>query len=340
MKPRHHGIDPDLPSAFVERLGKLFGDRLAAVMQAMQTPRRVGVRLNPLSPAVDSARIELTDSFRLEPYGDFPDLFVADIDQRSALTHAPLVSAGAAWLQNPSSWLPVLALAPNPGEQVCDLAAAPGGKASHIAACMANRGRLAVVEPVRGRFFRLHANLQRLGVTNAAFYSTDGRAVGRKVPERFDRVLLDAPCSSEARMRAGERATLAHWSLRKIRECARKQTGLLASAWQALRPGGELVYCTCSFAPEENEAVVSQLLQVAGSDAEVLELPAFDAASPQPGLAHWQGRDFDPRLAHAARIVPDGCHDAMFICRLRKSPAAAPPLPVAGRNSRPVRRRR
>jgi 16S rRNA (cytosine1407-C5)-methyltransferase len=105
-----------------------------------------------------------------------------------------------------------LALAPRPGETVLDLAAAPGGKTLQLAALMQNSGRLSAVEAVKGRFFRLRANLERGGVTNARTFLMDGRAVGRKCPEMFDRVLLDAPCSSEARFSRLDPRSWAHWS--------------------------------------------------------------------------------------------------------------------------------
>ena len=91
--------------------------------------------------------------------------------------------------------------------------------------------------------------------------STDGRSIGRKVPERFDRVLLDSPCSSESRIRLDDPSTYQHWSPRKTREMVRKQRGLIRSAYLALKPGGELVYCTCAFSVEENEQVVDYLLR-------------------------------------------------------------------------------
>ena len=108
-------------------------------------------------------------------------------------------------------------------EEVLDLAAAPGGKTLAIAALMNNTGRIAAVEPIRGRFHRMQANLRRCGVSNVQFYQRDGRSVGRLVPERFDRVLLDAPCSSESRMRWLDQQSFEQWSLRKIRETQRKQ---------------------------------------------------------------------------------------------------------------------
>jgi 16S rRNA (cytosine1407-C5)-methyltransferase len=187
-----------------------------------------------------------------------------------------------------------------------------------MAAAMDNSGRISAVEPVRARFHRLKANLARCGVANARLYLKDGRRVGRLVPERFDRVLLDAPCSTEAGFRAGAPQTWRHWGPRKLRETSRKQRGLILSAFQALRPGGVLVYCTCSFAPEENEAVVDHLLAEAGSSCRTEPVDLPPVVPVRPALARWEGRSFHPGVARAARILPDARFEGFFLCRLRK----------------------
>jgi 16S rRNA (cytosine1407-C5)-methyltransferase len=200
---------------------------------------------------------------------------------------------------------------------VLDLAAAPGGKTLQLAAAMENQGRIAAVEPVKGRFHRLRANLDRCGVTIAALYLADGRAIGAKVPGRFDRVLLDAPCSSEARIRLDAPATYEHWKLRKIRECARKQQRLLLSAFDALKPDGQLLYSTCAFAPEENERVVAYLLERRPA-ADVLPLALPTAVPAVEGLTSWHGKPIDGRLSAARRIVPDDVWDGFFLCLLTR----------------------
>jgi 16S rRNA (cytosine1407-C5)-methyltransferase len=145
----------------------------------------------------------------------------------------------------------------------------------------------------------------------------DGAQVWRKTGERFDRVLLDAPCSSEAQFRAAEPETFRFWGLKKIAAMQRKQLTLLYSAVRSLRPGGVLVYSTCSFAPEENEAVVSRLLaKVPGALAvEPIDLPLTRV---QPGLREWRGARFHADLGQALRILPDDLMEGFFVCKLRK----------------------
>ena len=335
-----------LPQAFLERLQRILPpEAFERALHALHAPPPVALRANTLriTPAALAGRLRdagLTPSAL--PWE--PDALLLPAAQRAALTHGPLARQGLFWIQNPSSMLPPRALAPQPGEAVLDLAAAPGGKTLHMACLMQGRGRLSAVEPVRERYHRLRANLAAQGADWVRTYRRDGRGVWRSCPERFDRVLLDAPCSTEARMRPHDPASFAHWSPAKIREAARKQGRLLYSAFQSLKPGGVLVYSTCSYAPEENEAVVSRLLR-RFPDAAAVEEADLPVDNCMPGLRGWEGKPFDPRLEAASRILPDGLMEGFFLCRIRKlrstlDGAAPPPARPGPGRSEPRRRRR
>lgn len=296
----------ELPGVFVARLNEIVGaEEAARVLATMSHPKKQAYWHNPLRSADD-----LPDG---APVDGLPGMTV--YSGSTPLSRHAAVVDGAAYPMNPASSYAALSLGAAPGMEVLDLAAAPGGKTLVLAGRMHDSGRLAAVEVVKGRFHRMRANLARCGVTNAAFYLDDGRRVGRKVPERFDRVLLDAPCSSESRFRVGEARTYGQWSERKLKETSRKQKGLLRSAYRALKPGGEMIYCTCAFAPEENEAVVSHFLRAA-PEAEVL--PLTPPCNHSVGLSDWRGREFDSRCRHAVRILPDDLWDGFFVCRFRK----------------------
>lgn len=287
-----------LPAAFTARLGSELGPgRAERILHAMAAPKRPAYWVNPLRQGALPTFGEAVDGLE--------DVFCVAPEERERLMTHPSATAGRIYPLNPSSLLAIRALAPEPGEEVLDLAAAPGGKAVMIAARMENRGRLAAVEPIRQRYFRLRANLTRCGVTMARCYQDDGRNTGRKVPGRFDRVLLDAPCASEARFRAGDPASFAHWTPRKVKETVRKQRGLIASAYACLKPGGVLVYCTCSFGVAENEDIVRHLLE--REDGARLEPMRFPLAHVEAGL-----------MEHTYRVAPDALFDGFFLARVRK----------------------
>ena len=294
-----------------DRLVEIYGESTgSAVWASLSEPKRQAYWLNPLRQRPAS----------FEPFGErvagFDGAYHVDHPDRATVTRHAGTTDGWLYPINPSSLLAVRALGACEDEEVLDLAAAPGGKTVGIAAAMRNTGRIAAVEVVKGRFHRLRANLERCGVTNSDLYLADGRSIGRKVPERFDRVLLDAPCSSEARIRLADPKTYAHWKPRKIRETARKQVRLLRSAFHALKPGGVLVYCTCAFAPQENEMVVDNLLH-SGIEAELEPIDVTGVPS-MPALIDWQDKPLDQRIEHAVRVLPDTLWDGFFVCRLRK----------------------
>ena len=206
-------------------------------------------------------------------------------------------------------------LAPQPGERVLDLCAAPGSKTGQIAAVMQDAGEIVAVEKVRDRFFRLRANVAGQGATCVCARLGSGTAVAHTDPEAFDRVLLDAPCSTEGRFQTNVPATTAYWSPRKIKEMRAKQGRLLYAAVQALRPGGTLVYSTCTFAPEENEGALAKMLKTFGDRVEVVpaerprrraERPRGDGRVGRPRLP----RAGPPRAARAPRRPLRG-----FLCR-------------------------
>lgn len=308
--PEHEQELPAALAAFFARLDELLGKPLAAqVVATMSLPKRKGYWVNPLRAGVPLAGCA--------PLPDIADYWVLPGDAQQRLTLEPQVEAGGIYPLNPSSTLAVAALAPRADEELLDLAAAPGGKTLLMAAAMKNSGRIAAVEPVKARFYRLRANLERCGVSNVAFYLADGRGVGAKVPARFDGVLLDAPCSSEARMRLAQPQTFAHWKPRKIKEAARKQRALLRSGFAALKPGGRLVYSTCSFAPEENEATVDYLLSREPSAELVsMDLPPAPATG---GVTQWRNRSYAAVVQRCVRVVPDDLWDGFFLAKIVKT---------------------
>ncbi len=310
-----------LPEDFVARLRQLIpADHLDAALASFHQHKPVAFRVNTLRAKLDATFDALrADGLTVSPLPWLPIAATVPYAQRALLTHHPLAEEGHLYIQNPASMLAPLMLDPRPGQVVLDLAAAPGGKTLQMAAMMEDQGQLSAVEPVKDRFFRLHANVRRHGASLVRLYQKDGRGVGNVCPDMFDRVMLDAPCSSEARMSTLRPESLDYWSPRKIKETSRKQRRLLESALRSLKPGGRLLYCTCAFSPEENELSVHDALKRHPSARVVpLTLPPEVAAC--DGLTSWQDQALNPALSGAKRVLPGPLLDGFFLCLLTREP--------------------
>ena len=309
----------DLPEEFTERLKLIIPeDKWGDFAATFSRKRNLSLRINTLKTSIAEGLQELASlNIEYEQLDWLPEAIITSEDNRSILSSSKAFNEGRIYIQGLSSMLAAFILKPIPGETNLDLAAAPGGKTLHMAAMMNNEGKLSAVEAIKGRFFKLKANLETYGASMVRTFLMDGRAVGRKCPEMFDRVLLDAPCSSEARITALDPKSWAHWTVRKVGEAAKKQKGLISSAWHSLKPGGLLLYCTCSFAPEENELTVQKLLR-RFEDAEIIDVD-LQIENKMQGLSEWKGKEINPELTKSVRVLPNENMDGFFLCLLRKN---------------------
>ncbi len=242
--------------------------------------------------------------------------------------------AGLAHAQEAVSQLPMLLLDLRPGQRVLDLCAAPGGKTAQIALALGNRGTVLANDFAMDRIAALQGNLDRLGVVNVTTTRVDGSNYPAAAGP-FDRILVDAPCSSEGTLRRNLGLVTKVGPERSARMAGR-QRGLLRKAVQLCRPGGRIIYSTCTFAPEENELVVADIL--AEQDGRLRLLPA-PAASRLPGLitgpgvTRWQGRTLPAELAGCLRVWPHANDTGGFFIAVLEKAAAAPSLPESARRS-------
>ena len=258
-----------LPEAFLERMKNQLGQEYEAFLQSLERPRAVALRYNPLkgdAPAMDFTQANVP----WEPLG-----FYYDPEARPGLH--PYHEAGVYYLQEASAMAPVALLDPQPGERVLDLCAAPGGKTTQIAGRMLGEGFLLCneINPKRAKI--LSRNIERMAVSNALVTNEHPERLAARFPGFFDRVLVDAPCSGEGMFRK-EEAAITDWSQETVEMCARRQAEILHSAAQMLKPGGRLVYSTCTFAPEEDEMAVAAFLESHPEfSPEILDAPWFEA---------------------------------------------------------------
>ena len=255
-----------LPEAFLQRMEAQLGSEYPAFLESLERPRAVALRFNPMK----GERPVLP--FVGAPVPWEPEGFYYDPETRPGL-HV-YHEAGVYYLQEASAMAPVALLDPKPGERVCDLCAAPGGKTTQIAGRMLGRGFLVCneINPKRAKI--LSRNIERMGVANALVTNEHPETLASRFPGFFDRVLVDAPCSGEGMFRK-EEAAVTDWSQETVQMCARRQREILNSAARLVGPGGRLVYSTCTFAPEEDEETVAAFLE------------AHPEFTPEPVEAPW-----------------------------------------------------
>ncbi|MSQ91125.1 MAG: RsmB/NOP family class I SAM-dependent RNA methyltransferase [Phycisphaerales bacterium] len=283
-----------------------------AIASSASTP--TAIRLNPLRADPRETLFALrAGGITLHEVSWFDLAFTTSLPPRQLQAH-PAHGDGAFHIQSLSSMIPALLLNPQPGDAVLDLCAAPGSKTSQLAAMMNNKGQLIAVDSSRPRYYRLREVLRVLGA-QADCICAHGERWGRGHPAQFDRILVDVPCSGEGRIHTGDDAALEDWSIAKVRRLASLQKALLHSAIDALRPGGTLVYSTCTFAPEENELVLQRALERYPDRIEII--PMTHALAPScPALVVWMGDQLHPSIAEARRILPP--LEGFFVAVLRK----------------------
>jgi 16S rRNA (cytosine1407-C5)-methyltransferase len=239
------------------------------------------------------------------------------LGDKSEITHSEDFTTGNIYVQNAASFIPPLVLNPKASDRILDICAAPGGKASHIAAITGNKAELWVNDNSRTRLSRMMQNFSTLGVKphNTTLFAID--SLRHQLPhEYFDKILLDAPCSGEGMIDLDDPKALDHWSVAQIRRLQRIQKKAISTAWDLLRPGGVLVYSTCTMAPEENESVVDYLLRKREA-AQLLPIE-LDLPNRIPALKSWNNKNYTHDLQACLRLAPSQEIEAFFVALIRK----------------------
>lgn len=309
-----------LPKLFLERLARIVPrHKFDSIANTFTERKPTTLRVNTFKSNGKIVEVELRkQGFQLSRVPWYRDAFIVQRGTQRELEKTEVYQRGEIYVQNLSSMIPPLVLKPIPGERVLDLTAAPGSKTTQISAMVNGEGEILAVENDPIRFEKLRANVLLQGTHNVTVVLDDGERVGKKYPEHFDRVLLDAPCSAEGRFLTSEPSSYRYWKLEKVAAVSKIQKKLIHSAFLALKPGGVLVYSTCTFAPEENEAVVDTVLKEFGSEAS-LEPVDFPLPNSLRGLSRWEGEAFQSALGKTVRILPTFEMEGFFVARLRKS---------------------
>ena len=275
----------------------------------MVKPLRSSIRVNTLKAEVDKVRENLENIIT----GEVPwcrEGFFVNTDDFGRIPEHQL---GIIFSQEASSMIPPVVMDPEPGMKVLDIAAAPGAKTTQIAQYMENEGCIVANDVKHSRINILISNLQKCGVLIAKVTDKDGRFFGR-FGERFDAVLVDAPCSNMGMIRKNYK-NIKLWRLRDCYGLSRLQKDLLVAAYKAVKPGGVVVYSTCTLEPMENEEVVDYILRNTDAEIEDIDLPLRRT---KPFL-EFEGRKYVGEVKKCLRIHPqDNDTEGFFVEKLRK----------------------
>ncbi|MBD3312345.1 NOL1/NOP2/sun family putative RNA methylase [archaeon] len=304
----------ELKREFKERSRELLGSEAEDYFQILREPLTNALRINTLKITINALKKRLKNKdWELKPVPFCKQGYWVEsgpMKLGSTLEHF----LGYYYIQDPASMIPPLTMDLREEQKVLDIAASPGSKTGQIVSIMNDEG-LIIANDVRiDRVSILKINLQRIGARSVVITRRNGMNY-KKMTGFFDRVLVDAPCSGEGVIRKNPYAAV-QWNPNSFPKFSRVQKKLIKAGYQALKPGGLLVYSTCSLAPEENEEVIDYLLK--NSDAEVEQIKIKGLKS-KPGVTEWQGEKYHKEINKCIRVYPqDNNTEGFFVCKVRK----------------------
>lgn len=313
-----------LPEIFLDRMKQLLQDEYPAFYAGYNSPHTQGLRVNTLKLSCQEFESICPFPIHKIPWVDNGYFY----DKESRPSRHPFYQAGLYYLQEPSAMTPASRLPVTPGEYVLDLCAAPGGKATELGAKLKGRGLLVANDISTSRARALLRNIELMGISNAFVTNEVPAKMAPVFTQFFHKILLDAPCSGEGMFRK-EPAVADAWTPDKPEEMAKIQRELITHAVHMLRPGGLLLYSTCTFAPVENEGTIAYALEQF-PDLEILPIDPYEGFS--PGVPQWGNND--SRLKNCVRIWPHKMNgEGHFLALLKKPGTLTPPMGTV--NSRP-----
>ena len=299
----HEGVPAYLAQLLRAQYGEETAERIA---QGYAAQRVVTLRANPLKTDAQTVRERLAaQDIETSPVPWYADAMIVRGAREDALTGLDLYKRGEIYLQSLSSMIPPLLLGAKPGENVLDMAAAPGGKTTQIAALTGNQAMVTACEMNKIRAERLRYNVQRQGATRVTVMNIDSRNLDDLFS--FDRILLDAPCSGSGTVQLGSPRSKGQFSREFLSRTTKQQEALLHKALRLLRPGCEMIYSTCSVLAQENEEIVSRVLRKTGALIVPLELAAFDSVPRLP-----------VSIPGTLCVAPDELHEGFFVAKIRR----------------------
>lgn len=293
-----------LPQSFIDKYQKLLGDDAEDFFQSLNKDVQKGFRLNSLKENYQNVNLPLE-----KPIPYIKDGYYGEIDGKS-LEH----QAGYVYSQDISAMYVGQVVNAQPGDIVLDLCAAPGGKSTHIAEQLQNQGLLISNEINHKRAEILVENLERFGSRNVIILNETPQKIAKELPNTFDKIVVDAPCSGEGMFRKNHDA-VKYWDIDYPSKCAKRQREILEEAIKTLKPGGELVYSTCTFSPEEDEQIVQWVLDNY-PELELIEIPKYEGMdNGRPDFAN-----NNSELTKCVRLMPHHFNgEGQFIAKFKST---------------------
>jgi len=300
----HEGVPAYLAQLLAAQYGEEIAERIA---NGYEAKRAVTLRANPLKSDVQTVREKLrAQGVETDTVSWYSDAMIVRGDAREdALEKLELYEKGEIYLQSLSSMIPPLLLGAQAGENVLDMAAAPGGKTTQIAALTGNKAMVTACEMNKIRADRLKYNVQRQGASRVTVMNVDSRNLDDLFS--FDRILLDAPCSGSGTVQLYDKRSKGQFSKEFLARTTKLQEGLLNKALRLLRPGCEMIYSTCSVLAQENEEIVKKALRKANAEVVPLDLSAFDSVPQLP-----------VSIPGTLCVCPDALHEGFFVAKIRR----------------------
>ena len=292
-----------LPSEFLVRLRRSFSpQRVETIVQGLSGRKPTTFRVNTLKSTNETVLAELTtDGWKFESVPWNTHAFIIRKHGTSRIASLSVFTEGKLYLQSLSSMLPALVLNLKEEESVLDVAAAPGSKTTQMAALMKNTGSILANDISPIRMEKLKANLRIQGVTNVTISHVPAQILPEKFTNQFDKVLVDVPCTMEGRFDTTNPKSYKNWSEVYAREFPKRQQDILRAAIACAKPGGTIVYSTCTISPDENEKINEKILETENNiTQEVIDIPNFTFTTP-------------------GRVDPTMDYEGFFIAKLKKN---------------------
>lgn len=302
-----------LPQKFLDNLYNEFSSGSAdKILMGMAADRLTTLRVNTIKYNIHELMNYFKEiNIKFDRIQWYKDGLVIKNAREKELEKLDIYKNGCIYLQSLSSMVPVIVLDPKPGETILDLTAAPGSKTTQIAAFMENKGSIVANELDKIRSKRLEYNVEHLGASIANVITGRGEKIDHLYNEHFDRILLDAPCSGEGRFLISDNGTYKSWNENEVQKLASLQKKLLESAVKALKPGGILVYSTCTLNKLENEEVVNYAIEDLKLDIQNINI---EINGTMPGFTEGVNKN----ISKSIRILPSKEMEGFYVAKFKK----------------------